>query len=64
MIWILHNNVLSDLRGPDRAPQVARWLASRPDESLFLSVITLGEVERGIALQERTDSGFATDLRR
>ncbi|HOS94717.1 MAG TPA: PIN domain-containing protein, partial [Armatimonadota bacterium] len=51
MIYLLDTNVLSALRRPDRAPQVARWLADKPDDSLFLSVITLGEVERGIALQ-------------
>lgn len=64
MIWILDTNVLSALRRPDRAPQVARWLASRPDDALFLSVITLGEIERGIALHGRANPGFAADLRR
>lgn len=62
MIYLLDTNVLSALRRPDRAPQVARWLADKPDDSLFLSVITLGEIERGIALQIPRDPIFARDL--
>lgn len=62
MIYLLDTNVLSVLRRPDRAPHVARWLADKPDETLFLSVITLGEIERGIALQAPRDPAFARDL--
>lgn len=63
MIWLLDTNVLSALRRPDRAPQVARWLARQDEAALFLSVITLGEIERGIAQQERVNPAFAADLR-
>lgn len=63
MIYILDTNVISAVRRPDRAPQVARWLGARDDGALFLSVITLGEIERGIALQARRDPAFASDLR-
>jgi predicted nucleic acid-binding protein len=63
LIWLLDTNVLSALRRPDRVPHVLRWLQGKPDDSLFLSVITLGEVERGIALQTARDPAFARDLR-
>jgi hypothetical protein len=63
LIYLLDTNVLSALRRPDRAPHVARWLADKPDDALFLSVITLGEIERGIALQTPRDPAFAQDLR-
>jgi toxin FitB len=62
LIYLLDTNVLSALRRPDRAPQVVRWLADKPDDSLFLSVITLGEIARGIALQTPHDPVFARDL--
>jgi toxin FitB len=62
-MYLIDTNVLSALRRPDRAPQVAAWLRSRPEEQLFLSVITLGEIERGIARQEDRDPAFARDLR-
>lgn len=62
-MYLLDTNVISALRRPDRAPQVAVWLHSRPQDQLFLSVITLGEIERGIRAQERANPVFAADLR-
>ena len=44
MIYLLDTNVLSAFRRPERAPHVVRWLADKPDDSLFLSVVTLGEI--------------------
>ena len=64
MIYLLDTNVISAARRPDRAPRVAAWLAERPEETLFISVITLGEIERGIRLQEQRNPEFAADLRR
>ena len=43
----LDTNVISAVRRPDRAPQVGAWLRGKAEQDLFLSVITLGEVERG-----------------
>lgn len=63
MTFILDTNVISAARRPDRAPKVAAWLAAQQERSLFLSVITLGEIERGIRLQEPGNPAFATDLR-
>lgn len=62
MIWILDTNVISAVRRPERAPQVAAWLRGKPEETLFLSVVTIGEIARGIARQERRDPDFAADL--
>ncbi|WP_282026928.1 type II toxin-antitoxin system VapC family toxin [Limimaricola cinnabarinus] len=63
MIYILDTNVISAVRRADRAPSVAAWLRAQPEEALFLSAVTLGEIERGIARQEGRDPGFAADLR-
>ena len=60
---ILDTNVISALRRPDRSPRIAAFLAALPEDSLFLSVITLGEIERGIIRQESRNPGFAADLR-
>lgn len=62
-MYLLDTNVLSALRRPDRARQVVRWLASKQEDQLFLSVITLGEIERGIAQQTPRNPAFANDLR-
>ena len=63
MIYILDTNVVSALRRPDRAPNLLLWLIDKPESELFLSVITLGEIERGIAQQRRRNPDFADDLR-
>ena len=60
---ILDTNVISGLRQPERAPELVTWLARQNDPDLYLSVVTLGEIERGIARQDLLDPGFARDLR-
>jgi toxin FitB len=62
-MYILDTNVISAIRRPDRAPKVAAWLRGKAEQDLFLSVVTLGEIERGIRQQEARDPGFAQDLR-
>lgn len=62
-MYILDTNVISAVRRPDRAPKVAAWLRGKAEQDLFLSVITLGEIERGIRQQGARDPGFAHDLR-
>lgn len=63
MIHILDTNVISALRRSERAPKVAAWLSQATESTLYLSVITLGEIERGICLQEPKNPEFAHDLR-
>jgi predicted nucleic acid-binding protein len=62
-MYILDTNVISAVRRPDRAPQVAAWLRGKAEQDLYLSVITLGEIERGIRQQDALDPAFARDLR-
>ena len=62
-MYVLDTNVVSAVRRPDRAPQVAAWLNGKSERDLFLSVITIGEIERGIRQQEGRDLVFARDLR-
>ncbi|MBI1173444.1 PIN domain-containing protein [bacterium] len=62
-MYLLDTNVISAVRRPDRAPQVAAWLAGKAEQDLFLSVVTVGEIARGIRQQESRDPAFAADLR-
>lgn len=62
-MYILDTNVISAVRRADRAPQVAAWLRGKAEQDLFLSVVTLGEIERDIRQQEARDPVFARDLR-
>ena len=49
MTWLLDTCVLSELVRPRPKASVVRWVRARDESELFLSVITIGELERGIA---------------
>ena len=59
---LLDTNVLSAIRRPGRHPQVTQWLAAQQPAQLFLSAVTIGEIRRGITLQESRDAAFARGL--
>jgi toxin FitB len=63
VMYLLDTNVVSVLRRPERAPDVVRWVTLQNEADVYLSVLTLGEIERGIAQQEATTPDFAADLR-
>lgn len=48
MSYLLDTNVLSELRHRKPNPQVADWMQQRRPDSLYLSVLTLGELRKGI----------------
>lgn len=48
MSYLIDTNVLSELRRRDPDANVVRWLADRPASTLYLSVLTLGELRKGI----------------
>ena len=62
MPHLLDTNILSELRKthPDR--RVARWYATVPDDSLYLSVLVIGEVHQGIERLRRRDDHQARAL--
>lgn len=67
MIQLLDTNVVSELRKvhTGRAdPGVVSWLARQSELDLYVSVITLFEIEAGILRAERRDPAQAAVLRR
>ena len=54
-MFILDTNVVSELRHgkPDQSPEVRKWAAQQSTGGLFLSVITILELEKGILTLER-----------
>ena len=60
MTYLLDTNVLSEVRKPDRHPHVAGWLGRVSDQELFVSVLTFGEIRRGIQQLRPRDSAQAT----
>ena len=61
-MYLLDTVVISELRKADRNPGVVRWISGRKDSELFLSTLTIGEIQRGIWLQKMKDGQFATRL--
>ena len=49
--FLLDTNVVSEAVKKTPAVNVANWFKTVPDDLLFISVITLGEIRRGIVLQ-------------
>ena len=63
-MFLLDTNVVSELRKPQADPRVKRWATSVPAASLFLSVITVLELETGVLRIERRDARQGKALRR
>ena len=63
-MFLLDTDILSALRRRDRHPEAVAWLEAQRTVNLHLSVVTIGEIERGVAQQERRDPSFAGELAR
>jgi predicted nucleic acid-binding protein len=60
--FLLDTNVISELARPRPNAKVITWLQSVPSTDLFLSVITLGEVRKGIEKKRMTSAANAARL--
>src|SRR6266478_1105852 len=59
-MYLVDTNVLSEAR---RGSNEARtWLRSVDPSTIYFSVVTLGEIMKGIALKRRTDARTAASL--
>ena len=58
-MFLLDGAVLSMFRRCERNPQTVPWVATQRTADRHLSVVTVGEVERGITQQERHDPSFS-----
>jgi toxin FitB len=47
--WLLDTDVISELARPGCDPKVAGWARTENEDRLFISVLTLGEYDMGIA---------------
>ncbi len=48
MKYLLDTCVISEVIKPSPNEQVVKWIADRDKETLFLSVLTIGELHKGI----------------
>src|SRR5687768_15803497 len=61
MKYLIDTCVLSEYRKPFPEQLVLDWLAAQPDETMFVSVLTFGELEKGII--RMPDSGRKQNLK-
>jgi toxin FitB len=59
-MYLVDTNVLSEARHGSKEARI--WLRSVDPTTIYLSVITLGEIMKGIALQLRADARAAATL--
>ena len=52
--FLLDTNVISELLKPKPEPKVTTWIDGTDEELLFLSVLTLGEIRKGVMLLPRS----------
>jgi predicted nucleic acid-binding protein len=58
--YLLDTNVISELMKARPARSVADWIVSTPEELMHLSVITIGEIRKGIDLLDENEPKRST----
>ena len=61
-MYLLDTNVISEFRRSRPAPAVVNWIRGVPAEHLFLSAVTIGEIQVGIELTREQDAARAEEL--
>ena len=61
-MYLLDTNVISELRRHRPHGAVVAWLRSVADSDLYLSAVTLGEIQAGIELTRDQDAAKAAEI--
>ena len=61
-MYLLDTNVVSELRKPRPHGAVLAWIEQVDDAHLFLSAVTLGEIQAGIELTREQDTAKAAEI--
>lgn len=61
-MYLLDTNIVSELRRPRPHGAVLEWIAEVPAEQLFLSAVTVGEIQAGIEITREQDAAKAAEL--
>ena len=61
-MYLLDTNVVSELRRPRPHQAVLRWIADVPADQLYLSAVTIGEIQAGIEITRDQDIAKAEEL--
>lgn len=61
-MYLLDTNVVSELRKPKPHGGVLAWLESMEDTKLYLSAVTLGEIQAGVEMTREQDAAKAVEI--
>lgn len=61
-MFLLDTNVVSELRKAKPHGGVLAWLTATPESDLFVSAVTLGEIQRGIELTRDQNPAKAQEI--
>jgi len=61
-MYLLDTNIVSELRKPRPHGAVVAWLQARDDAELYLSVVTLAEIQASIELTRDQDPAKAREI--
>ncbi len=62
-MYLLDANVVSELRRSRPHGAVLNWIADVPAEQLFVSAVTIGEIQAGIEITREQDEAKAEELK-
>ena len=60
--YLLDTNVVSELRKSKPHGAVVAWLGTLGPEQIFLSAVTIGELQAGVELTRRNDAAKAREI--
>lgn len=61
-MYLLDTNVVSELRRVRPHGAVLAWIAGVPDDELYISAVTAGEIQAGIEMTREQDEAKAREL--
>ena len=61
-MYLLDTNVISELKKARPHGAVVEWLRSIPEDDIFLSAATFGELQAGVEKTRRTDPAKAREI--
>ena len=60
--YLLDTNIVSELRKPRPHGAVVAWVRTLRPEQVFLSAVTIGELQAGVELTRRNDAAKAREI--
>jgi predicted nucleic acid-binding protein len=61
-VYLLDTNVISELRKPRPHGAVSAWVESVEDSHLYVSAVTLAEIQAGIEITREQDAAKAVEI--